>query len=64
MVLERGEVKAVGAGLLSSFGALGRSEERSELRPFDAEVIAATPYVPTDYQSSAVVVSRRRAARG
>jgi len=51
VVRERGSVKAVGAGLLSSFGELGRFETEAELRPFDATVIARTPYDPTDYQS-------------
>lgn len=47
---ERGAVKACGAGLLSSFGELGGFEQRAELRPFDPEQIAETPYDPTDYQ--------------
>lgn len=51
LVRERGEIKAVGAGLLSSYGELARFEERAELRPFDAKVIADTPYDPTDYQA-------------
>lgn len=51
LVRERGELKAVGAGLLSSYGELARFEERAELRPFDAKVIADTPYDPTDYQA-------------
>lgn len=51
VVRERGALKAVGAGLLSSFGELGRFEASAELRPFDAAAVAATPYDPTDYQS-------------
>jgi phenylalanine-4-hydroxylase len=51
VVRERGALKAVGAGLLSSFGELGRFEDQAELRPFDARAIADTPYDPTDYQS-------------
>lgn len=47
---ERGGVKAHGAGLLSSFGELGEFERRAELRPFDPEEIAQTPYDPTGYQ--------------
>lgn len=47
---ERGQLKAVGAGLLSSFGELGGFEERARLEPFDTNVIAETPYDPTDYQ--------------
>jgi phenylalanine-4-hydroxylase len=51
LVRERGTIKAVGAGLLSSFGELAKFEERAELWPFDAATIAATPYDPTDYQA-------------
>jgi phenylalanine-4-hydroxylase len=47
---EGGGVKAYGAGLLSSFGELGRFEEHAELRPLDLDLVAATPYDPTDYQ--------------
>jgi phenylalanine-4-hydroxylase len=51
VVRERGALKAVGAGLLSSVGELARFEEQAELQPFDAAAIAATPYDPTDYHS-------------
>lgn len=51
VVRERGALKAVGAGLLSSFGELARFEKNAELRPFDARTIAATPYDPTEYQA-------------
>jgi len=47
---EKGALKAYGAGLLSSFGELGGFEERARLEPFDPDVIAETPYDPTDYQ--------------
>ena len=47
---ERGRLKAYGAGLLSSFGELGGFENRAQLLAFDPEVIAHTPYDPTDYQ--------------
>ena len=47
---EGSAVKAYGAGLLSSFGELGRFEEHAELRPLDLAAVAATPYDPTDYQ--------------
>jgi phenylalanine-4-hydroxylase len=43
--------KVIGAGLLSSFGELGRFAERATLRPFNLDVIAETPFDPTDYQS-------------
>jgi len=47
---ENGDAKAYGAGLLSSFGELGRFASQSELKPFDLEEIARTPYDPTNYQ--------------
>ncbi len=50
VALEDGEVKAYGAGLLSSYGELGDLGARASLLPFDLEVMAATPYDPTDYQ--------------
>lgn len=43
-------LRVVGAGLLSSFGELGRFNDRADLRPFDIDAIAATPFDPTDYQ--------------
>ncbi|MCZ6599067.1 MAG: phenylalanine 4-monooxygenase [Planctomycetota bacterium] len=49
-VEEEGEVKAFGAGLLSSFGELGRFGTEAELVPWDLDRMAATPYDPTDYQ--------------
>jgi phenylalanine-4-hydroxylase len=50
IALEDGEVKAYGAGLLSSYGELGELGRRARLAPFDLDVMAATPYDPTDYQ--------------
>ncbi|MFL5389759.1 MAG: hypothetical protein ACJ79C_13595, partial [Myxococcales bacterium] len=47
---EGGGLKVCGAGLLSSFGELGRFETQAELRAFDPDAIASTPYDPTDYQ--------------
>lgn len=49
-VLESGKPKAFGAGLLSSFGELGRFSTAAFLRPFDAASAIAHPYDPTDYQ--------------
>jgi phenylalanine-4-hydroxylase len=55
-VCREGEaVKVCGAGLLSSFGELGRFETRAELRAFDPDAIANTPYDPTDYQKTLFV---------
>jgi len=50
VVEEVGGARAVGAGLLSSFGELGRFDSSAELKPFDVDEIVATPYDPTDYQ--------------
>jgi phenylalanine-4-hydroxylase len=47
---EGDEVKAYGAGLLSSYGELGGFESRSKLEPFDLEKVSRTPYDPTNYQ--------------
>jgi phenylalanine-4-hydroxylase len=50
LVQEDGAVKAVGAGLLSSFGELGRFEKEARLEPFDIETVAHTSFDPTNYQ--------------
>ena len=58
VALEAGELKAYGAGLLSSFGELGELDcpgRRAHLRPFDPEVMAHTPYDPTSYQEQLFV---------
>jgi phenylalanine-4-hydroxylase len=52
---EDGAIKAVGAGLLSSFGELGRFEASAKLVPFDVDVVASTPFDPTAYQSTLFV---------
>jgi phenylalanine-4-hydroxylase len=52
---ENGVLRAVGAGLLSSFGELGRFETTAKLEPFDVDVIARTPFDPTSYQSTLFV---------
>ena len=46
---EQGELKAYGAGLLSSFGELERFD-RAQLRAWELERIAHDDYDPTDYQ--------------
>jgi phenylalanine-4-hydroxylase len=56
LVAEDGAPKAYGAGLLSSFGELGRFEASASLRPFDPVAAAARPYDPTDYQAVLYVV--------
>jgi phenylalanine-4-hydroxylase len=50
LVREGAKTKAFGAGLLSSFGELGRFEANAEIVPFDIERIRNTAYDPTDYQ--------------
>jgi phenylalanine-4-hydroxylase len=50
VVRDDGALKVYGAGLLSSFGECGRFETSAELRPFDLDVMAETPFDPTDYQ--------------
>jgi phenylalanine-4-hydroxylase len=49
LVEESGRVKVLGAGLLSSFGELGRLDQVPR-RPFSIEEITSTPFDPTDYQ--------------
>jgi len=50
VVREENRLKVYGAGLLSSFGELGRFETEEGLEPWDVDTIAATPYDPTHYQ--------------
>ncbi len=57
VVREGTALKAVGAGLLSSFGELAHFEERAQLLPFDLEVIGQTPFDPTQYQSTLFVAA-------
>lgn len=55
VALEDGDIKAYGAGLLSSYGELGDLGARASLVPFDLEVMARMPYDPTDYQKTLFV---------
>jgi phenylalanine-4-hydroxylase len=50
VVREEGRLKVFGAGLLSSFGELGRFETEEGLEPWDVQRVANTPYDPTHYQ--------------
>lgn len=50
VVREKGALKVYGAGLLSSFGELGRFETEERLAEWDVDALAATPYDPTRYQ--------------
>lgn len=56
LIREPGGIKAYGAGLLSSYGELGRFATQAEIRPFDPDEAAARPYDPTDYQAVLYVV--------
>ena len=47
---EEGRLRVYGAGLLSSFGELGRFETEEGLEEWDVDRIADTPYDPTRYQ--------------
>jgi phenylalanine-4-hydroxylase len=55
VVREAGALRVYGAGLLSSFGELGRFEREEELNEWSVEEIAATPYDPTKYQEKLFV---------
>ncbi len=55
--------RVVGAGLLSSFGELGRFAQEAELRPFDLDRVAATPFDPTDYQGVLFVAGSEEALK-
>lgn len=61
LVREGSAVKAVGAGLLSSFGELGRFEKESSLLPFDLGRIGQTPFDPTQYQATLFVAPSEEA---
>jgi phenylalanine-4-hydroxylase len=55
VVREAGRLRVYGAGLLSSFGELGRFEGEEELHAWSVDEIAATPYDPTMYQQKLFV---------
>jgi phenylalanine-4-hydroxylase len=55
VVREAGALRVYGAGLLSSFGELGRFEREEELNDWNVDEIAATPYDPTKYQEKLFV---------
>ena len=51
MCRENGQIRAYGAGLLSSFGELKHSlSDKPELRNFDPDKTAIQPYQDLDYQ--------------
>jgi len=53
--IEDGEIKAIGAGLLSSVGELERALVRAQWRPWDLDVLAQTDYATTGYQDAIFV---------
>lgn len=55
VVQEAGQMKAYGAGLLSSYGELERFSTHAELQPFNIDVMCATPHDPTEYQRTLFV---------
>lgn len=55
VVEERGALKVCGAGLLSSFGELGRFEREARLVPFEIGRVIETPFDPTSYQDTLFV---------
>ena len=50
VVQEDGQVRAFGAGLLSSAGEIAQIETGPRLLPWDLDAIAQTPYDPTTMQ--------------
>ena len=50
MAKEGEQLKAYGAGLLSSFGELERFQTHARLLPLDIDAMVARPYDPTVYQ--------------
>ena len=55
LVREGDALRAIGAGLLSSYGELGRFEASANLRPLDLDVAAATPFDTSSYQGTLFV---------
>jgi phenylalanine-4-hydroxylase len=50
LLREGDALRAIGAGLLSSYGEMGRLEQEAEIRPLDLDVIAETPFDTSSYQ--------------
>ncbi|NUO48666.1 MAG: phenylalanine 4-monooxygenase [Polyangiaceae bacterium] len=55
VVEEAGGLKVCGAGLLSSFGELGRFEKEARLLPLSIDRVIETPFDPTSYQGTLFV---------
>jgi phenylalanine-4-hydroxylase len=50
LVMEGDQLKAIGAGLLSSYGEMDRFERESEIRRLDLDEVARTPFDTSSYQ--------------
>lgn len=50
LVEEGGALKTYGAGILSSFGEMGRLTTKAQLRPLNFAAASTLPYDPTQYQ--------------
>ncbi len=57
VVEEAGGLRVCGAGLLSSFGEIGRFEREARLVPLDIDRVVETPFDPTSYQGTLFVAS-------
>jgi phenylalanine-4-hydroxylase len=61
LVREGDDLRAVGAGLLSSFGELGRFETKTHLKRFELDMVARTDFDPTQYQPQLFVADSEQA---
>ncbi len=57
VVEEQGRLAVFGAGLLSSYGELGRFEKEARLVPLDLGRVVDTPFDPTQYQETLFVAA-------
>ena len=62
LVRENGQLRIIGAGLLSSFGEMGHVKTDAEKVPFDLARVSATGYDPTVYQRTLFVGEQGTAA--
>jgi phenylalanine-4-hydroxylase len=57
LVREGKSVKAIGAGLLSSFGEMARFEREAKILPLDLDLMARTPFDTSSYQDTLFVAN-------
>ena len=55
LVMEGPSLRAIGAGLLSSYGEMERFEREAKIQPLDLDVVAATPFDTSSYQDTLFV---------